>query len=245
MGSSPLQFPALDAAIAGFENSTSAYNNPMAIQAGSFANSYGAVGTAPNGLAIFSDPSQSNAAGDALLGNLFNVGDNLSQALQNYTGLSTGNPVLTNYTNYVSQQSGIGLNEIPAVQSANTNEVTPANYTLPNYPGIPNPFNPATASQTISATPGGGATAWTAAADVASHAGLLDDDSGTSSGSGSGSGISGIFSGLQNWLSSSTSGFSFGRIGLFVLALIVIAAGVFALKPIERIAESTRAQAGF
>lgn len=238
MGSSLLQFPQIDSAIAGFENSNPAYNNPMAIQAGSYATNYGATGVAPNGLAIFSNPGQSNAAGDALLANFFDSGQNLSQALQSYTGLDTGSPTLTNYTNYVSQNSGIGLNEIPpvAAMAGNTNQITAADYALPNLPGVPNPFNPQQAQQIVNAAPGGGASAYTALNAM----GVTGNTPANPF-----SGVADSITGLKNWLSGSTSGFSFGRIGLFVLALIVIAGGIFALKPVERLTQSVRAEAGF
>jgi len=230
MGS--LAFPTLDASISQFENSNPSYNNPMAVQGGAYANSYGAVGTAPNGLAIFQSGSQSLAAGDQLLQNYFNQGQNLSQAIQTYSGLPSGSPALANYTSSVSQQTGIGLNEIPAIEntSPQLSDVTSASYGTPaGIPGIPSPFNPSQAQQ-IAGVPSGGVAGWSTGGIGQGTTGAANPAIPSSTLS-----ITNPLTSLQNWLSGATSGFSFGRIGLFLLALIVIAGGVFMFKPTQEV----------
>lgn len=222
MGSLSLAFPSLDAAVSQFENANPAYNNPMGVQAGAYASTYGSVGVAPNGLAIFPTSEAGMQAGDGLFGNLFNAGDNLSQAIQTYTGLPTNSPSYQNYVSLVSGQTGIDPSEIPPVQNSSTS----------GLPGIPAPFNPANASSIVAAAPGGGPTAYTAGAAAMNS---VLGPSGSSAPGGTSGTISGLLSSISGWLTGSTSGFSFGRIGLFALALIVIAGGVFAFRPIQNV----------
>lgn len=113
MSSSTLQFPALDAAIAAFEtggnpNSAAALaNNPGAIQPGTFASQYGAVGATnvANGqqIANFPTAAQGQAAEDALVGYYANQGDTVQQLIQNWSVGPNGTPtqVTQNYVNSV------------------------------------------------------------------------------------------------------------------------------------------------
>lgn len=257
MASSGLQFPSLDQAIAGFENANTSYNNPMAIQAGPLANSYGATGVAPNGLATFANPSQSYAAGDSILGNLFDQGDSLAQALETYSGLSAGSQTLTNYTNYVSNQTGISANEIPPVENSSYGAVTGGSVSLDTdgngtillspssaypelLPGIPSPFNvqQAPAAMSATATLGQNPSNMIPGDPLGNLAGLSAPLQSSIANASQNSGLTSFLSSISSWLTSSTAGFSFGRIGLFLLALIVIAGAVFSFKPVRDVATS-------
>ncbi len=105
-----LNFPSLDAAIASFEKSNPAYNNPGALAAGPFSTAHGAVGIAPNGLAIYPTQELGASAEDALVSQYAAGGSTLSELINHWApGTAPGNtPESTAaYLDYVSKQTGI------------------------------------------------------------------------------------------------------------------------------------------
>lgn len=104
----PLTFPTIDSAIAGFEQSNPLYNNPMAVQAGAFATSFGCSGTAGNGLAICPDKGTGFDMGDSLLSRYSSQGLTLGDAINKWaTGSTTGDA--GSYPGYVGQKTGLPL----------------------------------------------------------------------------------------------------------------------------------------
>jgi hypothetical protein len=164
MGSTGLQFPELDEAIAnveGFNSSTSNWsqinNNPGNIIAGVFANNNGATGS-NGGFAVFPDADTGTQAEDNLIGQYAGQGATLEQMLAAWAPGSVAGNDPTSYTNQVSAATGVAPNA--PVASANTSGLN----TLSNI------FGPSAASAITQANSTGTATAGNVTAALSSGA---------------------------------------------------------------------------
>jgi hypothetical protein len=93
-----------------FENSNTSYNNPAAIQAGTFATNNGAVGTAGNGLAIFPDSQTGMNAANNLLNTPGYSGLSLEQTLNKWQTGNANTP--GQYTQSLLNKSGLSGNSL-------------------------------------------------------------------------------------------------------------------------------------
>ncbi len=109
MGSSSLQFPSLDAAIAEFEGFgksgtlATRNNNPGNLVYGPFAKSQGATGS-EKGFATFPDVATGTEAMDNLLGNYASKGYNLKDTIDAWNGHGSNSD---QYTDFVASKTGI------------------------------------------------------------------------------------------------------------------------------------------
>jgi hypothetical protein len=188
---SALAFPSIDQAIANFEKSNPAYNNPGSIMYGPFATAHGAVDAAPNGLAIFNDPNQGMAATDALVQHYAGMGFDINALINKWAPGSAPGNTPGSTSNYINAVAG-AVGATPSTPVAATKS-----YPFYNPGGI---FTNCHTDPNAAGCFGGATNAITDA-------------------------ITG------NSKSNTPSAFSFGRIVSVILGLILIAGGIFLLKP--------------
>jgi hypothetical protein len=119
MGSSPLTFPGIDAAIAQFEGFGKAgsiatvNNNPGNLMYGTFAQQHGATGyvlTPGGNIATFPDVGTGSAAEDALVNNYATKGATLNDLINAWappTAPGNSNAATQNYAAYVANSLGV------------------------------------------------------------------------------------------------------------------------------------------
>jgi hypothetical protein len=106
MSSLSLNYPALDKAMSEFERTNPDYNNPGAIMFGDFAQSYGATGAGPTGLAKFPTPAQGYAAEDALIGSYARKGFTLRDLINKWAPPTAKGNSTESTNNYVNSVAG-------------------------------------------------------------------------------------------------------------------------------------------
>lgn len=125
---STLQFPDVDALISQFEGfgqpglSITNGNNPGAIMAGAFATANGAIGTSPNGTAIFPDTATGLAATDALVSSKISAGLVTPEQLINAwaPGNAPGNTSASTAAYINSVAAGLGIAPTDPIPGAST-----------------------------------------------------------------------------------------------------------------------------
>lgn len=217
MSTSPLLFPGVDSGIAGFEGYgipgtyATINNNPGNIVYGPFAQSQGATGSY-GGFAVFPDADTGFSATDALVGNYASQGYDMQSLINAWAPPSAGNPNNANYLDFVDSASGLSP----------TSPLSSYGFT-PYGPAVPGSITSGANSTSLLGPSIGGLS------------GLLGNLGGLGMAFGSGQESLPSFLGNASGL---LAGFSWGRVGTFLLGLICVAAGLLMFKPVSNTAIS-------
>jgi hypothetical protein len=213
MGTSPLMFPSIDNAIAGFEgfgiagSSAQINNNPGNLVYAPWESAYGGV-PGSSGFASFPDPISGLSATDHLVQTYANQGDSLSQLLNSWAGPQYPGNTQQSYNNYVNYAANAtGLNPTQPILSQSS--------ILSST--VPNPSNPQY-QQWLTQN----------GIDANTGVGLM------------GSGTTPLGQSFTSQIESIFNAFSFSRVAVFILGLICLAAGLVMLKPVQTVLQSTR-----
>lgn len=214
MGTTGLQFPSVDNAIAKFEgfgipgSVATRTNNPGNIAAGDFATQHGAIGN-QNGFAVFQDPTSGTAAEDALVSLYAQKGASISDLISSWSpATAPGNTAqgTQNYIDYVSSALGV-----------------PSNTPLSSVSGG---ATPPIASSTSAPTQN----VWQRILNGFTGGASLLKDPNALAGAITGTAASGL---------QTSTGFSYGRIGAFLLGFILIVGGIYLFKPVQEVVHAT------
>jgi hypothetical protein len=244
-----LQFPGIDAAIAAFEGYNTQgtiaqrQNNPGNLVAGTFASTYGGTGS-PGQIATFPTAAQGAAAEDALIQNYAEQGYSIQDLINTWApATAPGNtPQSTqNYINFVANAAGVSpTTSLEALAPSNTSGSIAT--VLPNLGSSTVPTSnlglPQTAPYNLQNQPlycnipGVGLFASACQASQVPGNPFVNSAGQTTCGI---SNISGCF-----------SGFSWGRIGAFVLGILLVIGAVFLFKPgVENVVSKGKGALGF
>lgn len=244
-------FSAIDQAIAAFEGFGKAgtlatvNNNPGNIIGGQFATNHGATSVDANGFAVFPDAGTGVGAEDALVTYYANKGATIQDLISSWappTAPGNSSTATNNYINYVSgivgvspgtpvsQTSGLGQSAILGTPSTLASPLgTGATPVTPQ-----NPLDPMTSltNMLVGTATGNTGLMASGAAGASNVASTLTNAIGAAVTAG----ING--SNPFSAFTSALSGFSYPRVGAFLLGLIVVAGGIYLFKPVQQVVSS-------
>ena len=225
--SSPLKYQNIDTGIAALEGFgtpgtlATVNNNPGNIIPGSFATQYGATST-NGGFAVFPTAAQGAAAEDALVGYYANQGDTIEQLVNAWVPPNApGNtPAQTTaYANNLASYLGVsGSTPITEASQIGLNQTLNVPTTLQSPLGTG--VTPVTGSLTNNPLGTAGSTSSSGLGNVL---GAIGSGIGNAFGVSSGGGLGSLL----------IPGFTWGRVGAFLLGIIVVAGAIYLFKPAQ------------
>lgn len=146
MGSSTLQFPSLDAAIARFENVDVSHNNPGGLQFNSYTQSLGATSGTAGGLANFPTMESGTSAEDALVKHYADAGYTLQDMMNLWAPSSVPGNNPGNEISSIAKDTGFDPNaKVSSMTGASPYDIltgqTPGATALPTTPGATPPVS--------------------------------------------------------------------------------------------------------